>query len=270
MPTRASRRRAALKAGSEAMQDPAFAMRLVRALAIVAVGGPVVLAAYADVWLVAGLVAWASAGLAWAWPTIGGLAKGTRASTTIVVGGLLVAAAGVAITDEPFLRLVPIALASALVLMFLLQLMRRDGRPDLTREVLTTSSGLAIVGMGAGYLALAQLPDGPAVVAIGMAALAVSVLGELLSGLQLVRAWVVPAVMIVGGLVAVGAQSVLGGLTWGGALLMGMLVAALSYSVRRVVEVQPSAQSIAAQVSAACASVLAVGVLLHISALLLR
>lgn len=256
LPTRASRH---LRTGTDLGPAPA-ALRLVRALAVLAIAGLAVLAAHADHLLVAVLVAWCAAGLAWGWPAATGLDRGARATGILVLAGVLVAGAGGLVTETPHLRLVPIALAGSVVLMFLLQLVRGDGRPDLTPEVVATAGGLGLVGMGASLIGLARMVEGPSLMAVLMAAVAASVVAEPLARWRALRGWLVPIVMVVGGLAAVGIATLLAVLTWGAALLLGMLAAALAHGVRRVIEAQPGSHTLAAQIGSAAGGVLAAGV----------
>jgi hypothetical protein len=74
--------------------------------------------------------------------------------------------------------------------------------------------------------------------------------------------------MVLGGTAGVVVALALGPLSWGAGLLFGMLAGAVSYAVRRLVEGQPRGGEVPAQVAAAIASVLFVGVLAMVAALL--
>lgn len=266
--SRASRRgRPRAVAIVEPVEEPAPALQLIRALAVAAVAGFVVLASHAEPWLLASLLAWAGAGLAWGWPAITGLTVGWRAGAVIAGTGMLAAAATGFVTDAPFLRLVPVALAMGLVAMFLLQLVRKDGRPELTDEVVATCGGLGVLGAGACLVPLSRMGSGPAVVTIAMAAVTASLLVELAGTRPALRAWLVPLAMVLGGAAGLAVALALDALTWGAGLLLGMFAGALSYAVRRLVEVQPRGGEIPAQVASAIASVLLVGALPNVAAL---
>jgi hypothetical protein len=250
---------------AQPVEEAPLTHRLVRMLAVAAVAGLAVLAAHAHPVLLAALLAWCSAGIAWGWPVITGLLTAWRAALVIVVGGVASSAAVGFVDTAPHLRLVPVALAVAIVLMFLLQLTREDKREGLTDEVVATAGALAFVGTGACLVPLARVQSGPPVLTIAMAGVVASLAAELLGRRGPVRAWLVPAAMLLGGLAGLGVALALGGLTWGTGLLLGMFSGALSYAVRRLIEVQPGGDRLAAQIASACASVLSVGALAYLA-----
>ena len=137
--TRAQRRRDRYTTTREELSGP---LVLVRALAVLAIAGLAVLAVHAGPLFVAGLLVWAAAGIAWGWPQVAALSSGWRLSFVVVLTGLLVGAAVVMVEDDPRLRLVPVALAIGIVVTFLLQLLRSDGRTDLTLEVIATATAI--------------------------------------------------------------------------------------------------------------------------------
>lgn len=246
--------------------EPSF--QLIRTLTVAAVAGLVVLAAHAHPTLLAALMAWSGAGLAWGWGAVTNLATGWRTGAVVAGTGMLVAAATAFVDDAPYLRLVPVALAVGLVAIFLLQLLRKDGRAELTDEVVATCGGIGILASGAVMVPLARIDTGPAVATTVMAGVAAALLTDLLVGRAPLHAWLVPIAMVLGGTAGVVVALALGPLSWGAGLLFGMLAGAVSYAVRRLVEGQPRGGEVPAQVAAAIASVLFVGVLAMVAALL--
>ncbi len=264
--TRAQRRRDRYTTTREELSGP---LVLVRALAVLAIAGLAVLAVHAGPLFVAGLLVWAAAGIAWGWPQVAALSSGWRLSFVVVLTGLLVAAAVVTVEDDPRLRLVPVALAIGIVVTFLLQLLRSDGRTDLTLEVIATATAVAVIGIGAGLVGTALHRHGTELITISMAAVGAAALADPLATRLRDRSWLVPVAMVLGALAALGAASALGGLTWGVALLLGMFVGALSYAVRTVVAGEPASHTLAGVFAAACASVLSVGALTQVATLVL-
>ena len=92
--------------------EPSF--QLIRTLTVAAVAGLVVLAAHAHPTLLAALMAWSGAGLAWGWGAVTNLATGWRTGAVVAGTGMLVAAATAFVDGAPYLRLVPVALAVGL------------------------------------------------------------------------------------------------------------------------------------------------------------
>ena len=64
----------------------------------------------------------------------------------------------------------PVALAIGIVVTFLLQLLRSDGRADLTLEVIATATAVAVIGIGAGLVGTALHRHGTELITISMAA----------------------------------------------------------------------------------------------------
>lgn len=268
--TRASRRarRSAHAKKPSSANRISVPWRLIRLLAMAAIAGVVVLDAYASPIILAGLLLWLSAGLAWGWGNVCGV-RGWRVGFVVVLAGALTSLAVGFVDDSPYLRLVPVALAVAAVVMFLLQLVRRGGRSGLTEAVVVTSAGLALVGVGAGLVGLSRAQGGPAMLAVAMGGVVASLATDAVVVPDRWRSWLVPMALLVGGLAGTALAVVLSGPTWGAGLLVGMLSGGVAYAVRDVIRAQPGATALSAQVTAACASVLSVGGLAYVAALIL-
>ncbi len=226
------------------------------------VGGTVLTAAllgvagYAGTALLAAVVAWGGLVLAWGWPRLLGSTSRVGAPLAIAVTAVGAAVATVQTTGEPYLTYVPVAIAAGLLVMFVHQLLRRDGRSRLTQSVSVTASGLSIAAIGACYIALARLDSGLSILVVALAAVAAATLGDLVMPVGMMGPWLLPLSMVLGGLGAAAAAAVLGepGVAW--AVLIGLLVAAVGHALRRVLLVLPSTGRLSAQVTAGVSSVL--------------
>ncbi len=162
-------------------------------LAVVAFSGLLVLSVLAGVPFVAAAVALGGGVLAWGWAGLLGLPS-PRGTTSVLAFGTVAAVLTGALTrTDPFLRWMPAALALSMLVAFLHQLLRRDGRPRLVESVVSVVTGLALVVSGACLVPLAQTADGGAVMAVAGAALGVAALVDLLARWVRLRPWLVPA-----------------------------------------------------------------------------
>ena len=130
--------------------------RPIAVLATIVLAALLVLALLADPVLLAAGLAWAGIVVAWGWPSLLGSSSRFGSSLAIGVTGVLAPAAAAATTDEPYLRLVPVALLIGLAIMFGHQMVRRDGRPRLTESIGITSLGLAVVALGTTWMPLSR------------------------------------------------------------------------------------------------------------------
>lgn len=178
------------------------------------------------------------------------------AAAVLAVGAAAVAATVGLTAGEPMLRWLPATVAVGMILAFVQQLVRRDGRRRLTSGVAGTVAGLALTTCGVTIVPLAARPLGPAFVATAMAALAVGAVVELLARHPRVGAWAVLPVLVCGAVTAGVVGSATAGLNPMTSIGLGMLVASLSYSTRRVLAAVPvCARLRSAQLTAASAAV---------------
>ena len=183
-----------------------------------------VLALLADPVLLAAGLAWAGIVVAWGWPALLGSSSRFGSSLAIGVTGVLAPVAAAATTDEPYLRLVPVALVIGLAIMFGHQMVRRDGRPRLTESIGITSLGLAVVALGTTWMPLSRTDRASDIALLGFVAIAVASLADLVAGFARVRPWMLPLAMLLGGAGAMVAASVVGSPAAGPAALVGFLV----------------------------------------------
>jgi hypothetical protein len=112
--------------------------------------------------------------LAVGWPVLLRLPNPTGSSIVIALGGLGAVVAVAATRGQPLLRDVPVVVALAVLLAFVNELSRQDGRLRLVESVSGTVSGLLVVASAAGWVASGRTPGGASLVVTGAAALAVS------------------------------------------------------------------------------------------------
>ncbi|MFQ6171476.1 hypothetical protein ACK8HX_07715 [Oryzobacter sp. R7] len=268
--TRASRR-----ARREALlRDPvlpalATVPRPLAVVATVVLAALLGLALVADPVVLAAGLAWAGIVLAWGWPGLHGSSSRFGSSLAIGVVAVLGPAAAVVPADEPYLRLVPVAVVAGLAVMFVHQMVRRDGRPRLTESIAVTSFGIAVVTLGAAWVPLTRSGRAADLAVIAFAAVAASALGDLVTGLARLRPWMLPIAMLLGGGAGLVVAALLGGPDSGPAALTGLLCAAVAHAVRRVLTVLPAIGTFRAQLASGAASALVPGVVVYVLSLAL-
>ncbi|HMM96572.1 hypothetical protein [Phycicoccus sp.] len=262
--TRAGRR-ARLEAlrRNPVLPEMATVPRPVVVLVTVVLAALLVPALRTDPVVLAGVLAWTGLVLAWGWPRLLGSSSRFGSALAIGVAGVLAPAAGAATTDEPWLRLVPVALAVALGVMFVHQIVRRDGRPRLTESIGVTGFGIGLVAVGTTWLPLARSARPTDLATAALVAVAVGALVDLAAGRRRLRAWLLPLTMVLGAAGAVVAASVLGSPRPGTAALVGVLAAAVSHALRRMLVVLPPVTAIRCQLAVGAAAVLVPGVVAY-------
>lgn len=203
-----------------------------------------------------------SAVVAWGWPRAAGLPSPKGASLVLLLTAVALIGAVIAADRDPFLRWAPAALALGIVVMFLQQLMRKDGRPRLTESVMGTGLGLVVLASGVAYLPLVHAADGPQIVGCAMAAIAVGTAADLLVGNAVVRPWLLPLAMVLGGVASVLLSLVLKAPDLPPAALIGVSASALAHVMRRLLSPEAGSYSGQGQIATGLASVGMVGSLL--------
>ncbi|QKE82723.1 hypothetical protein [Arthrobacter sp. NEB 688] len=226
-------------------------------------GALLVLALRTDAVVLAAGLAWTGLVVAWGWPRLLGSSSRFGASLAVGVAGVLAPAAGAATSDEPWLRLVPVALAVALGVMFVHQIVRRDGRPRLTESIGITAFGLGLVAVGTTWLPLARSPRPTDLATAALVAVAVGSLADLAAGVRVLRGWLLPLSMLLGGAGALVTASVLGGPGAGTAALVGVLCSAVAHALRRTLVVLPPVTAVRCQLATGAASLLVPGVVAY-------
>ena len=243
---------------------PEMPLQPLATVAVVALAGLLTITTYAGPVLVALAVGLAAGVMAWGWSGLLGLPSPRGTAFVLAVGSAAAIGTVLATVDDPFLAWVPAALAGSMIVAFLHQLARKDGRPRLVESVASNVTAIAIVVSGASFVALSRTQHGGLVVAIASAAVAVSALTDLAGASQRLLAWLLPLAMLAGGLAAVGVGILLGAVSWGAAALLGVLAAGVSHAVRRVLAMLPAISSARSQLVSASASVLTGGVVVYV------
>lgn len=107
------------------------------------------------------------------WPSLVSLPVRLGPSVVIGLGGIGAVAAITATEGEPFLRELPLVFALAIVLSFVHELIRRDGRERLVESVSGVVAGVIIAASVAGWIAAGRTTGGVDLVVTGAVALAV-------------------------------------------------------------------------------------------------
>ena len=202
--------------------------------------------------------------LGWGWPVLLGAPSPVITSVIIGIGAVAVEAVAALTRNEPFLRWVPVAAAVSMLAAFLHQILRRDGRARLTYGAATTISGLALATTGAPLAVLPAYRSGEDYVLAAGAALALGALVELLGHWPGWRRWLLLPVIVAGAAGALGVALAVGHVPMVAAAILGVLVAAVSHALRRVLTPLPGAGALQARMAMGAASVLVVGVVVYI------
>lgn len=162
------------------------------------------------------------------WPVLLDLPARLGSSVVIALGGVGGVIAVTATRGQPVLRELPIVVALAILLAFVNELARQDGRHRLVESVTGTVTGVLVATAAAGWVASGRTPGGTSLVVSGAVALAV---GAAVSAVPL-GGWTAAAVTTLAAVIAGGAvgavmpgTDVLAGGFLG--LATGILVAAL-------------------------------------------
>ena len=91
----------------------------------------------------------------------------------IGLGGVGAVFAVQEVPAQPYLRYLPVLFACAILLAFVNELLRRDGRPRMVESVAGTITGTLLAVAVAGWIAIGRTPGGEPLVVAGALALAV-------------------------------------------------------------------------------------------------
>ncbi len=262
--SRASARAAASASGPVTPPVPEMPLQPLVTIAVVAISGLLTITAFAGPAMVALAVALSAGVIAWGWAGLLGLPSPRGTTLVLAVGSAGAIGAVLATADDPYLAWMPAALAGSMIVAFVHQLARRDGRPRLVESIASTITAIAIVVSGASLVALPRTEHGGWVVAIASTAVAVSAVTDLAGSSRRFIAWLLPLAMLAGGIAAVLVGYRLGAAGWGAAALLGVLAAGVSHAVRRVLATLPAISGARSQLVSACASVLTGGVVVYV------
>ena len=257
-------RRAHAQTAKPALPRRALVARPLSIAATIAFAALVALTGYASPQFVALAVALAGFVLAWGWPLLLSVPSPRGTSAVLAIGTVLMTGTALATRDDPYLQWMPAALAVSVIVGFLHQLMRRDGRPRLTESVAAVTSGLAIISAGTALAPIPHVLAGEHALAATMAGLGVGVLADPLVSVPRLRQWALFIAMLIGGGAAVAVSAVAGELMPGPAALLGLMAAAISHAARRVLAPLPATAMPRAQLAVAATSSLLVGVVAYV------
>lgn len=262
--TRAQMRAAELAAGPAIVPVPEMRLQPLVTIAVIALAGLLTISAFAGPVLVAVAVALAAGVMAWGWSGLLGLPSPRGTTFVLAVGSAGAIGTALATRGDPFLGWMPAALAGSIIVAFLHQLARRDGRPRLVESIASTITAIAIVVSGASLIVLPRTPHGAWVVALAASGMAASALTDLVGGMPRLRAWLLPLAMLAGGAVAIAVGLGFDSVAWGPAALLGVVAAGVSHAVRRVLAMLPAISGSRSQLVSAGASVLTGGVVVYV------
>ncbi len=215
----------------------------------------------------AGVVLLAVLGLAAGWTVLLGM-EHTRMSAAIVIAvsgvasvGLGLARSGSAHPMAPF----AVLLAAMVLVAFLHQLLRRDGRRSLVESLTATVTGQVLVLLAAGWVLLAGTRLGAAGVIVAAVGTVLTVAGLLLPVSPRAQPWAAFGVGLVASLAAVGVQAARG--LQDGLLtpyvMIAIAVPAVSAGVTHLLASLPAVRSRAGSVAAGAGPICAVGMLAY-------
>ena len=151
-----------------------------------------------------------------------------------------------------------------MVVAFLHQLLRRDGRPRLVESVASVVTALALIVSGGCLVPLPRTAEGGAVMAVAGAAVAVCALVDLLARVRPAASLLLPLALVAGTAAAVGVAAVAGGVSLAAAAVLGLGSAAVSAALRAVLGALPTMSGPRSQLACASASVLGCGVVVYV------
>ena len=256
-------RRADAQAAKPTLPRRALLARPLSIAATVAFASLVALTGYASHQFVALAVALAGFVLAWGWPLLLGLPSPRGTTAVLAIGTVLMTGTALVTRDEPYLEWMPAALAVSVIVGFLHQLMRRDGRPRLTESVAATTSGLAVISAGTALAPIPHVLAGEHALAATMAGLAVGALADPCISIPRLRKWALFIAMLGGGGAALVVSALAGAPMAGPAAMLGLFAAAISHAARRVLAPLPATAMPRAQLAVAATSSLLIGVVAY-------
>ena len=107
------------------------------------------------------------------WPLLVGLPSKPGSGVVVGLGGAGAVAVVYLTIGEPYMRALPLVFAASILLAFVNELLRRDGRTRLVESVSGTVAGTLVAAAAAGWVATVRSPGGAGLVIAGAVALAV-------------------------------------------------------------------------------------------------
>ncbi len=195
------------------------------------------------------------------WPSLVDAPARRGAAVVVGLGGLGGVVAVTLTSGEPFLRELPEVLALSVLVAFVHELVRRDGRERLVESVAGVVSGVVVATAVAGWIAAGRTDGGTSVVVTGAVALAV---GAAVSGVPLTGwAGVLLTVVVTAGAGA-GAGRLLRDVDPVDGSVIGLAVGLLVAALRRLFDRLPSLGRRTAALAGAVLPVTVTGVLVYV------
>jgi len=239
--------------------------RSTRAVATAVAAALLAAAAFLGTAGVVGAVALAVVALALGWPRLLDLpwrAGSTTALTIVGVGGTAAVA-----TDRGTLGTLPFVVACGLVLAFVVEMLRTDGRPRLVESLTGTVAGIVVAVCGAGWVAVVVHDGGPGLVVTSAGALAAASVAAVLAPW---RGWTsVGATVAAGAAVGTGVAALLPVTTLGEGAVVGAAAGVLAASLHVLLEKLPASTSRLGGVASAVVPVLVLGIVAYVAGVLL-
>ena len=198
---------------------------------------------------------------AFGWPMLTDLPSRAGSSAVVALGGAGAVAVVYLTVGEPFLRALPVAFGASILLTFVNELLRRDGRSHLVESVSGTVAGALIAACAAGWVATQRSPGGAGLVITGAVALAVgsAVCALRIRGLRGVSITIAASV-----LAGAGAAALLPGLQPVAGALLGVAVGVLVAAIHELFDRLPALARIPASLAATVLPVPVTGVLVYV------
>lgn len=236
---------------------------------LVGVGSGVLCAALIALGAFAGTAALAAAliacglAVAWGWPTLLGLPRPSTSSAVLLVGVIGIGVVEVLAPRSGGLKWLTTALAVSLMAAFLHELVRTDGRPNLTRSIAGAVFGLAVLALGAFHLTAIINFEGAVAIYAACAGVALGLLVDAGLGRSAAHEWALP----IGLAISAGVGACLGIIAdrpWNVPMLTALIACGLAHALRRVLAFAPRLQDARASAALGAASALFVGVVPYV------
>ncbi|QIK82486.1 hypothetical protein [Sanguibacter sp. HDW7] len=198
--------------------------------------------------------------LAIGWPRL--LSLPWAAGSATVLG--LVGVGGVAAVElsDGKLGTLPFVVACGLVLAFLVEMLRTDGRPRLVESLTGTVAGLAVAVCGVGWVAVVEHDGGPDLVVVSAGALAAASVAAVLAPW---KGWVSVGIAVAAGAaVGTGIAAAVPATTLGEGAVVGAAAGVLAASLHVLLEKLPTSTSRLGGLASAVVPVLVLGVVAYV------
>jgi hypothetical protein len=232
-----------------------------RAVSTAVVATLVAVAGFVGEMPLAGLCAALALVFSLGWPVLLGLPSRSGSTVVVAIGGVGAVAAITYTRGEPFLRELPAVFALSILLAFVNELLRQDGREKLLESVSGVVAGTLVATSAAGWVAAGRTPGGAGLVITGALALAV---GSAVAALPM-TGWAGGFAAV---LAAVGAGAGAGALVprmdWLAGALLGLAVGVLVAAIHQLFDQLPALRNRLPALAAIVLPVSVTGILVYV------